>query len=217
VTDAPAITLTPILAQPYVDAGVLPPVVVSLLGVGVSPLVSLSAQSFGLTLSPTVGEVLARLTQQDTGETIEIVLSPSSGPVVSVSTASGAGFDASAAAVQIALQAFMVGPPGATPEVVITAHAISADQQPTVTAGGTPLNPTFDMGIPSASVFHIDEFVAVSAGEIRRTYGLAPSNSTKVFINGLRKSGASFTILGNQIILPADLQITPGDAVAVEY
>jgi hypothetical protein len=109
------------------------------------------------------------------------------------------------------------GPQGDTPVISISVHAISAAAQPTVAAGGTPLAPTFDIGIPSGASFNVDEFVAQSAGAITRVYAFAPSASTKVFINGLRQSSSGFTVTGNEVELPDSLSIEAGDLIQIEY
>ena len=153
-------------------------------------------------LAPVAPSPVITLTQQDTNSPATLILTSAAEPI------------------SLELQAFMRGPqgaPGIAPVITITVHAISATATPTITAGGTVTGPTYDIGIPSGAAFNVDEFVAQADGEQDRTYANALPASTKVYINGLRQRGASFTINGSSITLPVTLQIRAGDLIQVEY
>ncbi len=67
----------------------------------------------------------------------------------------------------------LVGPTGPSPNVSIVAHSIPNGQNPTVTKGGTNLNPTYDFGIPVAADGRTPE-LRVSDGYIQYRYGTDP-------------------------------------------
>ena len=196
VAPTPVVTLQAINGPVFSLAAALPALVLTLALASAAPVVALSDSTPDITLA------LA-----------------SAAPVVSLSNQMNL-LNPGLPSIQVALQAFMqgeAGPAGLTPQITITVHSISTDLQPSITAGGTALAPTFDIGIPSGATFNIDEFVAQTNGAITRVYATAPSPSTKVFINGLRQGGSNYTVSGDEVLLSASLSIESGDFVQIDY
>lgn len=81
---------------------------------------------------------------------------------------------------------------------------------------GTP-GPEGPAGASGGSAYLIDEFTATSDGQQVRSYAQNCALGTNVYINGLKQTPNSFTVSGNSITLPTELNIEVGDIIVVEH